>query len=341
MFRFPEKLEQPEVYRLVEFLSHQIGSDGKRLTKAEVKRLLADRMPRDNATGRPIDEHGYPFDPEQVDRRKKGIPAAFCRSAREYMEERYNVLEMYYVLRHVFMFPIKEHDFLYRAVAERQFGIRGKTLGSIHEMADALHTVHRIFDKKTSDNYYYTYYLVVTMSDKSELNISPMEVKFLDDPLAMPEFTTRTYSGGNVVAEVTGFIMEASSFLYTIGQDFGLSNLRISKLQIIPRIKNDTQSQNRYDLAGLRLGGFSNKQRPNAHRVFAYQISDVQRMSEITDNIKSWGSLRRYESEDSLAQGLSKDFAIVPDTSDSIIKFLTTDGEFSGHLDTPPFGSAL
>ena len=337
MFTFPSELSPKQVSNLIDFLSHRPNPDGKRQTRTQVKLALSQHMPVNNVTGKLEDGSGYPFDPEQVDRRKREIPRAFCTSAAKYVTNEFDKLGMYYIMKYVLGAKIDEKAYMLSVIAEEELGIRGETLGSIRKMANSINQSKPIFGEEDASGVRHAHYLVITMPNEDEINVAPMSISYDGDELSVPEFETRSYdSSGDVTGEVSGFMVEASVYIYTIGKDFGGANLRISKLLVHNRLKEQSDDPNRFDLFGLRLGGFSNKLRPNSHRVFAYQIRDQARMEEVTQKIKMSGSLRNYSSQGmSIAEGLNGDFNIRLSKAETICKFLTERAEINGQLDTP------
>ncbi|MEL6420331.1 MAG: hypothetical protein AAFQ55_17135, partial [Pseudomonadota bacterium] len=107
-------------------------------------------------------------------------------------------------------------------------------------------------------------------------------------------------------------------------------NYRISKLIVYPRIFKEETSEGsvertRADLFGLRLGGYEDRRRPNCHRIYAYQVINPARYSEMVETIQA-----ARESEDEIFEALKIDEEVVA----KIKTLLTSESQIAGNLDT-------
>lgn len=227
------------------------------------------------------------FSISQLNRPKtRALPEEFSNGVLRYLVDKFGERETNFIVKHVTKnVPAGSHPELALSPDDESGPLMG-TLGSLESIANLSHD---FIKNCTNEN---GKFVLFSMSEHNRFKLSAMEVTCNPQNIEtmIPNFTTRHYSEkSKQVQIVTGFIAVASRFVYAFGKTRGIRNYRLSKLIHQPRERKIAEFGGeeflRYDLFGLRLGGYEDWSNPNCHRIYAYQIKRGNRYDKAVDLI--------------------------------------------------------
>lgn len=310
-----EKLTVEEFERIVTLISALSAG----LNKAVVRTMLAKKA---GYTSNPDNENklldlaGRRFDPQQIPKRPD-LPFEVSIAAGEYVDENFDDTSRYFILNEVIKREFSEADFLREIVGTRVVNEIGEAFGRYSELLDTLRDLPGQCVNERG------VYLIFSPVEGDRLTVGLMRITLEmngEKPGRLPKYVTEQFNDdGSHSQFVEGFMLEASGFVYAIGKITTRRNFRISKLEVESRPKADGSGTVRDDLIGLRLGGHIDGRRPNAHRIYCYQVIGADRQAEMEMLLKTQGSLRSY---DNLANLIAQDFKIRDVVAKSIENYL-------------------
>lgn len=331
---FPKNFRPDVARRISNFIAAQDN-----LSKVDASRKIAASMKTES--GKFVDIEGNPFDPVQIFRRKKSLPKGYEDAVFKYLWSNLNDLALYYVLKHVFEEKVDEIEFLECIAKDKELFEIGKILGSQDSMRASLQSLNNQREKRLLQ------FLLFTPTEEGSIIHSIMEIDLHNnEENKLPSFVTKEYNASGLISSVVeGFMYEADGFIFAIGKMADRGSLRVSKLKRVSRVRGNQSNQedgdslSRHDLIGLRLGGYSNLENPNAHRVYAYEITTTEKFQIIDQFLTKNGSKIAFDKTNTLAHihFLNSEFKIANYTCKIIIEYLVRHAskhEF-GNLDTP------
>lgn len=331
---FPTQFSPETAGKIANFVA-ALKNMNRKVARTEIARSMK------KPDGSYEDKDGQVFDPKQVYRRKRGVPGGYEEAVMKYLTEEFDELELYYILKNVFEQSVDIGLYIEHVCKNKALFETGKVLGSQQSMFDSLQVLRPRLEKGPQK------FLLFTPTDDGALVLSMMEITQNKGELPrLPKFVTYEYNiNPDAPTTVEGFMYEADGFLFAFGKMLVAGNLRVSKLKRIGRVssnqskKNTDHSAQMHDLIGLRLGGYSTRNFPNAHRLYGYEITSDDHYDLLLERVKAVRSRLEFNHNEMETHNeeIGRDFDIALPTVRMITAFLTRheSGHGFGNLDTP------
>ncbi|WP_299506993.1 hypothetical protein [uncultured Roseobacter sp.] len=117
-------------------------------------------------------------------------------------------------------------------------------------------------------------FVLLRLTGDGSLKVAPMSVVFDPEQQVWPRFQTSRERLRGKPEILQGMIFQIDSYVYSVGKVSGLGGIRLAKLSIHPRKRDERGNTIVFDLYGIRLGHSKTLRRPFAHPLYAYFLEE-------------------------------------------------------------------